>query len=231
MIWCLILCPNNDVFTFFKRKKSVMSALTSLTLKQLASGVVVREDLPIKDLPNPLKRELEALAMLPGNYTIIGESKELGKCGGGKLTRDEVVRVNGSFEEGKKKCALMGDVGQRIKVTAESWVGWYPFRTPSGAEKLKRFAVERRGEDKARNKFDLKKKVFEDCKRQKGGKFRTFVNNGSLKSDYHVPTRPGKAEKLLKLSMFIDQKGKLVMLNSVQRKGLVWSSRTTAQRD
>ena len=204
-----------------------MLALTSLTLKQLVTRVVVREDLPIKDLPNTLKRELEALAMLPGNYTIIGESKELGKCGGGKLTRDEVVRVNGSFEKGKKKCALMGDVGQRIKVTAGS-VGT---ETYSLAEKLKRFVVERSGEDKARNKFDLKKKVFEDCKRQKGGKFRTFVNNGSLKSDYHVPTRPGKAEKLLKLSMFIDQKGKLVMLNSVQRKGLVWSSRTTAQRD
>ena len=226
MIWCLILCPNNDAFTFFKRKKSVMSALTSLTLKQLASGVVVRKDLPIKDLPNPLKRELEALAMLPGNY-IIGESKELGKCEGGNLTRDEVVRVNGSFEKGKKRCALMGDVGQRIKVT----VGSVGTETYSGAEKLKRFAVERRGEDKARNEFDLKKKVFEDCKRQKGGKFRTFVNNGSLKSDYHVPTRPGKAEKLLKLSMFIDQKGKLVMLNSAQKKGLVWSSRTTAQRD
>ena len=187
----------------------------------------MREDLAIKDLPNPLERELEALAMLPGNYTIIGESKELGKCGGGKLTKDEVVRVNGSFEKGKKKCALMGDVGQRIKVTAGS-VGT---ETYSGAEKLKRFAVERRGEDKARNKFDLKKKVFEDCKRQKGGKFRTFVNNGSLNGEYHVPARAGKAEKGLKFGMFINQKGKLVMLNTLQRKGLVWSSKTIAQRD
>ena len=63
-----------------------MSAFTSLTLKQLASGVVVKDDLPIKDLPNPLKRELEALARPEGNYTIIGESKELGKCGGGNLS-------------------------------------------------------------------------------------------------------------------------------------------------
>ena len=52
-----------------------MAALSSLTLKQLATRVVVREDLPIKDLPNTLKRELEALAMLPGNYTIIGKAK------------------------------------------------------------------------------------------------------------------------------------------------------------
>ena len=79
-----------------------MSALTSLTLKQLTTRVVVREDLPIKDLPNPMKRELEALAMLPGNYTIIGESKELGKCGGGKLTRDEKVRVNGCWRRGRR---------------------------------------------------------------------------------------------------------------------------------
>ena len=60
-----------------------MAALCSLTLKQLATRVVVREDLPIKDQPNTLKRELEALAMLPGNYTIIGKAK---KCGGGNLT-------------------------------------------------------------------------------------------------------------------------------------------------
>ena len=83
-----------------------MSALTSLTLKQLATRVVVREDLSIKNLPNPLKRELEALALLPGNYTIIGKAKKLGKCGGGNLTREEIVRINGLFKEGKKKSAL-----------------------------------------------------------------------------------------------------------------------------
>merc|ERR1712037_916591 len=102
---------------------------TSLTLKQLASGVVVRENLPIKDLLNPLKREMETLAVLPGNYTIIGESKEMGKCGGGNLTRDELVRANHLFEKAKKRCALMGDVGQRIKVT----VGSAGTETGSGA--------------------------------------------------------------------------------------------------
>ena len=92
-----------------------MAALCSLTLKQLATRVVVREDLPIKDLPNTLKRELEALAMLPGDYTIIGESKELGKVGGGNLTRDEEVRVNGVFMKMKRKSALLGAVGQKIQ--------------------------------------------------------------------------------------------------------------------
>ena len=207
-----------------------MAALSSLTLKQLATRVVVREDLPIKDLPNTLKRELEALAMLPGDYTIIGESKELGKCGGGKLTRDEEVRVNGWLEKRKKRCALMGDVGQRIKVTVDS----AGTDAGSGAEKRKCFVVKRRGdveEDEAGTKIYLKKKVVEDCKVLKGGRFQTFVNNGSLNCEHHVPARAGKAEKGLKFSMFINRKGKLVMLNTLQRKGLVWSSKTTAQRD
>ena len=56
--------------------------MTILTLKQLATRVVVREELPNKDLAPTLKRELEAVARLPGNYTIIGESKKMGKQGG-----------------------------------------------------------------------------------------------------------------------------------------------------
>ena len=217
--------PNNDVFTFFKR---AMLALTSLTLKQLASGVVVRENLPIKDLPNPLKREMEALAMLPGDYTIIGESKVLGKCGGGNLTRDEVVWANRFFEKGKKISALMGDVGQRIKVT----VGSAGTETGSGAEKLKRFVVKRRGEaeeGKAENVFYLKKKAIEEGK--KGGRIQSFVNNDSFNCEYHVPSSAGKPEEGLKLSMFINQKRELVMLYTFQKKGFEWSTKTIAQRD
>ena len=62
-----------------------MAVLTSQTLKQLATSVVVMENLPIKDLPNPLKRELEVVAMLPGDYTIVQETRKIGKCGGGKI--------------------------------------------------------------------------------------------------------------------------------------------------
>ena len=196
-----------------------------MTLKQLASGVVVRENLPIKDLPNPLKREMEALAMLPGNYTIIGESKELGKYGGGNLTRDELVRANHLFEKAKKRCALMGDVGQRIKVT----VGSAGTETGSaGAEKLKRVAVKRRieaEEGKAGNAFYLKKKVIEEGK--KGGRIQSFVNNGSFNCEYHVPSSAGKAEEGLKLSMFINQKRKLVMLYTFQKEGFEWLHRGT----
>ena len=49
-----------------------MVVVTSLTLKQLATRVVVREDLPIKDLPNTLKRELVA-----GQLHHHWESKEV----------------------------------------------------------------------------------------------------------------------------------------------------------
>ena len=205
-----------------------MSALTSLTLKQLATRVVVREDLPIKDLPNPLKRELEALAMLPGNYTIIGESKELGKCGGGNLTRDEVVGVNHLYETGKKVCPLMGDVGQRIKVI----VGSAETETGLGAEKQKYFIVENMGEvEKVEQVFYLRKKVIEDYGGLIGERVQTFLNNGSLNHMSHVPSRAGEAEEGLKLSMFINQKGKLVMLCEVQQEGFEWSSKTIAQRD
>ena len=187
----------------------------------------MRKHLPIKDLPNPLKRELEALAMLQGNYTIIGESKELVKCEG-DLSREELVMVNRSFQKGKKKMATMGDVGQRIRVTVVKT------ETDSGAEKLKCFVVERSGEveeDKVEEAIYLTNKVIQDCKVLKGARFQTFVNNGSLNAECHVPTRAGEAEKFVKTSMFINQKGKLVMLNTVQKKGLVISSKTIAQRD
>ena len=47
--------------------------------------------------------------MLPGNYTIIEESNELGKCGGGDLTSEEIVRVDYLCEKTKRKSAFMGD--------------------------------------------------------------------------------------------------------------------------
>ena len=48
-----------------------MTALTNLSLKELATRVVVMEELPTKDLPMPLKMELEALAKLPGQLGCI----------------------------------------------------------------------------------------------------------------------------------------------------------------
>ena len=48
-----------------------MTALTNLSLKELATRVVVMEELPTKDLPMPLKMELEALAKLPGQQGCI----------------------------------------------------------------------------------------------------------------------------------------------------------------
>ena len=126
--------------------------------------------------------------------------------------------------------ATMGDVGQRIEVTTVGCVGT---ETDSGEEKLKWkcFVVERSGEvekDKAEEAIIaealcLKKKVIQDCKVQKGAKFQIF--------EYHALGRAGRAEKFVKFSIFINQKGELVMLSTVQKKGLVWSGKTIAQRD
>ena len=134
--------------------------------------------------------------------------------------------------------ATMGDVGQRIEVTTVGCVGT---ETDSGAEKLKWkcFVVERSGEvekDKAEEAIIaealcLKKKVIQDCKVLKGAKFQIFVKNGSLNFEYHAPGRAGRAEKFVKFSICINQKGELVMLSTVQKKGLVWSGKIIAQRD
>ena len=134
------------------------------------------------------------------------------------------------FEKGKKRCALVGDVGQRIKVIA----GTTGTEIDSGAEKQMYVVVNRRGEveeEKAGYVFLLKKKVIEDGVGLKGGRKQTFVNNGSFNCEYHVPSRAGKTEELLKLCMFINQKGKLVMQFDVQKEGFVWSSKTFAQRE
>ena len=48
-----------------------MTTLTNLSLKELATRVVVIEELPTKDLPMPLKMEMEALAKLPGQQGCI----------------------------------------------------------------------------------------------------------------------------------------------------------------
>ena len=45
--------------------------MTNLSLKELATRVVVIEGLPVKDLPRTLKMELEALAKLPGQLGCI----------------------------------------------------------------------------------------------------------------------------------------------------------------
>jgi len=198
-----------------------MVVLTSLTLKQLATRVVVREDLPIKDLPYPLKREVEALAMLPGDYTIIGESKKLGKCGGGNMTRDEIVRVNGMFEKGKMKSALMGAVGQRIQVSV--------INTTTGTEKEKHWRVERKAGPNKINVFSLRNRVTEE-KVVTGARARVV---GQLLVDEGRFTYKSCRKEMGNIlsSMFINKEGMLVMLCRVQRRGYEWSCETTAQRD
>ena len=167
--------------------------------------------------------------MLPGNYTIIGESKELGKCEGGNLTKNEVVRVTRSLKKRWRNWALMGDVGQRIKVTVRS--------AGSETEKEKQFVVEKVGEveeDEGRNVFLLQKKAiqFGDGNGEKMMRLQTFVNNGSFNCEVNVPARAGQAEESVKFCMFINQERKLVMLcEGKQKGGFVWSSKTTAQRD
>ena len=141
------------------------------------------------------------------------------KCGGGDLTSEEIVKVDYLYEKTKRKSAFMGDEGQKIKVTVGS---------------AKRYVVERMGEVEeveARNVFFLKKKVLEGRKRGQTWSAQTFVNDGCFKYDFHAPALDGKAEYVLKLSMFINQKGELVMVSVVQQEGFVWTSKTIAQRD
>ena len=201
-----------------------MAALSSLTLKQLATRVVVREDLPIKDLPNTLKRELEALAMLPGSYTIIGESKELGKVGGGNLTRDEEVRVNGVFMKMKRKSALLGAVGQKIQVSV--------INTTTGTEKEKQWHVKRNAGPRVQNLYSLRNKVTEEKVVGNGTRVvgQLLVDEGRF-THKSCGKEMGSMMGSMFISMFINKEGMLVMSSRMQRKGFEWSYETTAQRD
>ena len=198
-----------------------MTVLTSLTLKQLAIRVVVREDLPTKDLPNSLKRELEALAMLPGDYTIIGKAKKLGKCGGGNLTREELIRVNGMFKKGKKKSALMGDVGQIIQVAVINTTTGTDHET----EKEKQWSVRRNAGPRIENLFLLRNKMT-DKVNETGIRVveQVLVDEGRL-------TYKSCHKGITTSRMFINKEGMLVMSCSIQEKGYELSWETTAQRD
>ena len=199
-------------------REIAMAALTNLTLKQLATRVVVRENLPIKGLPNPLKSELEAFAMLQGTYTIIEETNVLEKCEGGDLTSEESDRVDYLSEKSKKKGAFRGDVGKKIKVT-----------TVGG----KRYEVERMGEDgvEASNTFHLKKKMKKGFKRGQHYDAQTFVNNGYLVYDFHAPAFNDKAKFVLNLKFYINQKADLVILSVIEQEGYLCTSKTIAQRN
>ena len=162
--------------------------------------------------------------MLPGNYTIIGESKELGKCGGGNLTREELIRVNSMFKKGKKKSALMGDVGQIIQVSVINTTTGTGHET----EKEKQWSVRRNAGPCVRNLFLLRNKVTEE--KVIGPGTRVF---GQLLVDEGKFTYKSCRKEMgsTMSSMFINKEGMLVMLCRIQRGGYEWSCETTAQRD
>ena len=81
---------------------------------------------------------------------------------------------------------------------------------------------------KALNILLLKKKAVEGTQVER---IQTFVKEGSLNCECHAPARAGEAEGRMKLSLFINQKGKLVMLYEAQVEGFEWSIKTIAQRD
>ena len=54
------------------------------SLKDLTMREVLLKELPREELP--MKKELDALDRLPGNYTVEKSTKEVSKAGGGVLS-------------------------------------------------------------------------------------------------------------------------------------------------
>ena len=68
--------------------------LTPPTLKQQAARVVLLKELPTSDLPpKTLRQDFEALAQLPGNYTVIENSVKGVRVDGEELTPAEQEKV------------------------------------------------------------------------------------------------------------------------------------------
>ena len=69
--------------------------LTPPTLKQQAARVVLLKELPTSGLPpKTLRQDFEALAQLPGNYTVIENSVKGVRVDGEELTPAEQSRVS-----------------------------------------------------------------------------------------------------------------------------------------
>ena len=75
------------------------------TLGELAMRVVLLKELPWEeDLEGlPMKKELEALGRLPGNYTVTKSSTEVTKAGGGVLSPGEMGFAESSLLYGLKE--------------------------------------------------------------------------------------------------------------------------------
>ena len=61
------------------------------TLRELSMRAALMKEVPWKENPEglPMKKEMEALDRLPGNYTVTAATKKIIKVGGGVLSPEE----------------------------------------------------------------------------------------------------------------------------------------------
>ena len=130
-------------------------------------------------------------------------------------------------KEGKKKCAMMGAVGQSIQVSV--------INTTTGTEKEKKWRVKRNAGPRVQNLFSLRNKVIEEEVVGSGtmvvGPLLVDEGRFTYKSCFHVVAAGRKEMGSMMSSMFINKEGMLVMSSRMQTKGCEWSCETTAQRD
>ena len=68
--------------------------LLFLSLKELAMRAVLQEEVSFEDLPPPLRKELDKLSNLHGNYKLIEtRTEKFTKTGGGAPTPEEINRT------------------------------------------------------------------------------------------------------------------------------------------
>ena len=82
-------------FDVFQNRYKEAMPLTPPTLKQQAARVVLLKELPTSGLPpKTLRQDFEALAQLPGNYTVIENSVKGVRVDGAELTPAEGAMVS-----------------------------------------------------------------------------------------------------------------------------------------
>lgn len=79
------------------------------SLQQLAAKIVVLMELPTSDLPKVLKEDFQALAHLPGNFTVIETSKKFTGLDGKKLTTAQLKKFGPRFQ--------VPDIGSPVTVS------------------------------------------------------------------------------------------------------------------